>query len=365
MAPADRYDEDDLYDENDDEVDEEEELSDEDKVAMQRGTELVKKSLGANANKVTVKQIQDALWHYYYDVDKSVAYLSKTFIVPPPQITPKKALESKLNEFSFSPSLGLFARCTGAGDEAVRRGLSGGSHTLLSAGSGTFLQVAFRDMPWLNTPRDRHGRFEAPRPLPGGLLGGADGPPKMSKLQALAAARRKKMDEKGDHGRNLQAESGIKRLSITDELRREDSAAPPTSAKRQRGSGASSPKAPSIHDLKSSHGESQSPTILRKTSGNEMNGVSPATLPRIIAQTLDGEVDHDVAAAQALNSTPSAFAKAIFNPTPDSRQANRPEFFALPYASSSSFVPEPFSGPSPDDVVLAAQAKGSNFVRTK
>ena len=32
------------------------------------------------ANSVTDKQIQEALWHYYYDVEKSVAYILNTYM---------------------------------------------------------------------------------------------------------------------------------------------------------------------------------------------------------------------------------------------------------------------------------------------
>lgn len=94
MAPADLYDEDDLYDGDDYEEGAEEELSAEDQANMEKGTADVKKSLGANAGKVTVKQIQEALWHYFYDVEKSVAYLSKTFVTPPPKATPKNVPEA-------------------------------------------------------------------------------------------------------------------------------------------------------------------------------------------------------------------------------------------------------------------------------
>ncbi|QUC21376.1 uncharacterized protein UV8b_05619 [Ustilaginoidea virens] len=90
MAPADLYDNGDyLYDGNDYDEGQEEQLSPEDKAAMEQGTADVKKSLGANANKVTIQQIEEALWHYYYDVDKSVAYLNKTFIAPPPKVSQK------------------------------------------------------------------------------------------------------------------------------------------------------------------------------------------------------------------------------------------------------------------------------------
>ena len=63
-------------------------------------------------------------------------------------------------------------------------------------------------------------------------------------------------------------------------------------------------------------------------------------------------------------ATPSAFARTLFGSAPS--KAPRPdEIFAMPYTSSPIYVAEAFAEPSPDDVVLAAQAKGSSFARTK
>ena len=50
------------------------ELSSEDKEQMQDGTAKVRSILGSELN-VTDKDIQDSLWHYYYDVEKTVTYL--------------------------------------------------------------------------------------------------------------------------------------------------------------------------------------------------------------------------------------------------------------------------------------------------
>lgn len=62
---------------------EEDELSAEDRALMNQGTADVQAALGVEVSKVTTAQIQEALWHYYYDVDKSVAYLISKFIDPP------------------------------------------------------------------------------------------------------------------------------------------------------------------------------------------------------------------------------------------------------------------------------------------
>ena len=53
----------------------EDELSPEDKEQMRIGTENVRAALGDAADFVTDDAIQEALWHYYYDVAKSVTYL--------------------------------------------------------------------------------------------------------------------------------------------------------------------------------------------------------------------------------------------------------------------------------------------------
>ncbi|KAL2019179.1 hypothetical protein VTK56DRAFT_9979 [Thermocarpiscus australiensis] len=66
---------------------EEDELSPEDRALMSQATADVQAALGVEASKVTVDQIEDALWHYYYDVDKSVTYLTSTYINPRPKAT--------------------------------------------------------------------------------------------------------------------------------------------------------------------------------------------------------------------------------------------------------------------------------------
>jgi elongation factor 1 alpha-like protein len=80
------------------------ELSPEDREAMTTGTAEVRKQLGSDASKVTVKQIQDALWHYYYDVEKSVSYLQKTVIAPAQPKTAPKPATKKTPEAGKKPA---------------------------------------------------------------------------------------------------------------------------------------------------------------------------------------------------------------------------------------------------------------------
>lgn len=69
------YDEDDYDDYDYDNYDEgEEQLTQEDREQLQVGTIQVRESLGPSFP-ATDKEIQEALWNYYYDVGKSVTYL--------------------------------------------------------------------------------------------------------------------------------------------------------------------------------------------------------------------------------------------------------------------------------------------------
>ncbi|KAG6013138.1 hypothetical protein E4U43_007473 [Claviceps pusilla] len=375
MAPANLYDEDDFFDGDDYEEEAEEGLSAEDKAAMDKGTADVKKSLGANASKVSIQQIQEALWHYYYDVDKSVAYLRKTFIAPPPSTTAasKKVPEGKLNGFSFSPTLGLFVRLDGA-DTGFSFSADSWHHPealpLPSPSPPLRGQQAFRvghdstskgidwsDMPWLNTSLDRQASLIPPIPPRGGLLGGGEGAPKMSKLQALAAARKKKIEEKKDQTKTIQVESGIKRLSISNDAQKDDVKASTYPSKKLRGIEESLPAGPAMNSNATSQNKSSIPSL---DKGNSKDG---ATQERrsVLSTSLDtpngdGAGSWD-SSEQISHSEPSAFAKVLLGSAPDNHKANRPEFYAMPHSWSSSFVSNAFSEPSPDDIVLAAQAQ--------
>ncbi|KAG6096007.1 hypothetical protein E4U31_005622 [Claviceps sp. LM219 group G6] len=373
MAPADLYDEDDLYDGDEYEDEAEEGLSAEDKAAMEKGTADVKKSLGASASKVTVQQIQEALWHYFYDVDKSVAYLSKKFIAPPPPtVTSKKAPEGKLNGFCFSPNLGLFVRLDGAdtglpfSTDFARPEAFPLPSPLPSSGqargpgkSPVFSScVDFSDMPWLNTPLNRQACLVPPVRPKGGLLGGGEGaPPKMSKLQALAAARKKKNDEKKEQTKACPVETGIKRLSLSDGPQKDHAETSTYPSKKLRCNGESSPAHVALSNLALDDKESPSLSSLSH-KGLQENGETHEDPPGTSMATSNGDVHKSPDfSPQISGSEPSTFAKVLVGSAPDNHQANRPEFYAMPYAFSPSFVTNAFSTPSPDDVVLAAQAK--------
>lgn len=56
---------------------------------MRIGTAAVRGHLSSAGAHITDKQIQEALWHYYYDVDKTVVYLVTTHVAKPKK-EPKK-----------------------------------------------------------------------------------------------------------------------------------------------------------------------------------------------------------------------------------------------------------------------------------
>ncbi len=66
----------DVYDgaEDDFDAEEEEELAPEDEEHLRRGTTEVRNTLGSDFP-ATDKEIQDTLYYYYYDVQKTVHYL--------------------------------------------------------------------------------------------------------------------------------------------------------------------------------------------------------------------------------------------------------------------------------------------------
>lgn len=78
----DGFDDDNDFDGGDDNygAGEDSELSPEDQEQMREGTIKVREALGT-AFQVSDKEIQETLWHYYYDVGKSVVYL-KSMIFP-------------------------------------------------------------------------------------------------------------------------------------------------------------------------------------------------------------------------------------------------------------------------------------------
>lgn len=62
---------------------------------MRVGTIAVRAELPATATYITDKQIQEALWNYYYDIEKSVGYLKNTYITKPKALKKENAKPDK------------------------------------------------------------------------------------------------------------------------------------------------------------------------------------------------------------------------------------------------------------------------------
>ena len=338
------YNSDDLYDEYEGEDYEqgEDELSPEDQASMAQGTEDVKAQLGEDANKVTTKQIHDALWHYYYDIEKSVSYLKNKYISPPPpKPSTKKAPEGMFHALSFTGIQSMLEVAPGAEWRHFE------TRRQLDSDTSCIRKFDFSDMPWMNVPKDRLSTFIPPPTLPGGLLGGSDKAPKISKLQALAAARKKKAEEKKEQE---QVAQGVGKLSVSDPPKKENILPVANLAKRQK-----------TTDHTSSL-PSERPQPLSETPENHKEPETTVTKPPPTQSDIPLVGDDVVEVVQS--GQPSAFAQTIFGSAPGPSKP-RKAIYPMPHTASPDFDVLAFSKPSPDDIVLAAQSQGSNFAKPK
>lgn len=202
-------------------------------------------------------------------------------------------------------------------------------------------------MPWLNTPQHRQTTFIEPLYPRGGLLGGSGAPPKMSKLQELAALRKKKAEEQKAAQKNKEsatqpvsdAAQRLSKLSVSSRAKQGEVASAPSTA-TSASAAAKLPVDPTVTTVPSK----------RKTDDIVQLDGPPAKSPAKSAGS------HLEEAAPIEPAAPSEFAQALLGSAPS---AHAPRTFALPYMAFTSSVADAFSGPSPDDVVLTAQAKGS------
>jgi len=205
----------------------------------------------------------------------------------------------------------------------------------------------FKDMPWLNVPAHRQTIFIPPLHPRGGLLGGStDGTPKMSKLQALAAARKKKAQEQKASS-SLEVEKPMVNLSLNS------------------GSGGQgkSPVASPLEASPSPNKQRGFPLRKRKDS----NPHEKVQKPQAVMQGANIMTDIKFELPPISQAAPSAFASTMFgNPSPCPPRQQPSNYFTLPYiVTETTTSADPFAGPSPDDIVIAAQSKGSTIPSVK
>lgn len=308
---------------------EQDELSPEDKVQMAEGTAEVKMILGPRVDKVTTQQIQEALWHYYYDIDKTVAYLIGKFVDPAPKPAAKAKAQPKPSEGMYTlPSLTSI-------DLPQPTGVSKADSS--SREPSTPAATFFADMPWLAIPENRRTVFISPPRIRGGLLGGSS-TPKMSKLQALAAARKKKVD----------AEAALVMLPKKDQSSTEGR----------------SEKEASHPEAQDNKAKEDTPRKKSTNESSQQGETRQNNTQRTVSHPLtDGACDEHIAMAR-----PSAFAQvlcfgsALVTPEATSLAPHSARADILPpwaAFTTPEALREAFEQPSPDDVVLAAQSKSA------
>ncbi|KAG9246850.1 P-loop containing nucleoside triphosphate hydrolase protein [Calycina marina] len=287
--------------------DTEEEISEADKEHLRAGTLEVKEMLGDAANQVSEKEIQDSLWHYYYDIEKTVNYL-----------------------------LGVAERRNKVEQKKKKTGCLSGSETALS-----FAKFS-GDSTLFNIPVERQSILVAPmtpteRPQSGPL----EEKPKMSKLQVLAASRKKKAQEQKAGSMELISKD-VKGLTINgkeDAVRkqipeRQDVSMEPNTAKQPaRGF----------------------PFRKRKDSNpHEKSPKAPSPRPK----KPEAQEDMPMEVPVVMKAEPSAFANTMFSST--ACLTDTASLFTMLYVAKPTNTADPFSGPSPDDIVIAAQSKASS-----
>ncbi|CDM34565.1 Yeast eukaryotic release factor [Penicillium roqueforti FM164] len=326
------YDDDDFYDEDAPADPEEQEF-------LQQCTAAVLQQLGAGQPSVTATkgEVQDALWHYYNDIEKSVNYLRGKR-----EKEATKLQKSKIQSVPAYPAPPSTAHFSAAD--------------------------FFRDCPWLNVPSHRKSDILIEPLFPRlGLLGGApENGGKLSKLAALAAARKKKEAEKTPSPPETSTSStpkpeqpktsSLDHSGVSRSLRDRLAASGRSTPKASEGPGSlrhvATPSSP--HSIsKQPDSENRRPSV-SKASESTQREVLEAKEEPVSQQTLP-----------TIRASPSTFASTIVGaatgPTaaePSHLHSNSSDLLRI-YGQDHA-EPFDFAAPSPDDVVLNAQntAKG-------
>lgn len=315
--------------------------------------------LGENSDKVTPKQMQDAIWHYYYDIDKVVSYLDRTYINPPEKPKPKAKApptECKYTQrFSSASSPGRTELSERGGERLATGGDPGYRQAKRTRTEDYSLaprievppEWHFWDTPWLGVPLAKQSVLVGP-PRVGGLLGGSSGGAKPSKLQALAAARKnKRAGEKKESESGTDSSSQPATPSGTTPAANKDDIKLDIRLLSRRGTRLGSDQS---RGDKSSHG----PDTTESSAADKSLPLNTETEPSSNSPPKP-EVEPCVMPEV---TRPSPFAATLFG---SSSSAPTPQNYPLPYTAAPSFSAQPFLQPSPDDVVMAAQSQGSRF----
>lgn len=348
------YDDDDFY-EDDDYYEEAEEgsgaMAENDKEQMRVGTIRVRESLADVSNFVSDEQIHEALWHYYYDVAKSVSYLKNklgTGASAEPRHEPTKK-EKPTSRFDQAASVADQNAPTITGKQ---------THARFSCLEESFQPVIydslplppraipanaiaeddfFWDVPWGHVPSHRLGIITVDAPsCKIRLLGGS------SKLAALAAKRRKEREAAEATTPTTNSESDAA-LAMLDKLTVK-SKADATFSSSDGAVNSERPSRASRYPIRR-RSPSPQPEVLKEEEPVEKGIPNQAV-------TID---------SPAQRASASIFATTLCGPSRNTAQPeSQQQDFQAPYACYSAYdSAKSFAGPSPDDIVRAAQAKGA------
>jgi elongation factor 1 alpha-like protein len=348
------YDDDDVYDDDDYYEDEAGDaaggdgMTEDDKEQMRVGTIRVREALGDVSDFTSDEQIQEALWHYYYDVGKSVSYLKNKLGVEPKQEEPKKEKAKPTSRFDQAASVAdqnappTAGKYTHTQVSCMQEPACPVAHhlplPLVSMSANATATDFFWDVPWGNVPPERMGVITVDAPhYKGGLPGGS------SKLAALAAKRRKEReDAEAASKASTDADSAVAMLDKLS-VKSKENINP-----SQRGGDVEDVDRPSRASRYPIRRRSPSPRpeALKEPEAEEPQAPQPAVVVESPAQ----------------RATASMFASTLCGSDDATKQvpSQLRDSFA---AYKTPDTVDAFSGPSPDDIVRAAQAKGAGSGR--
>ena len=219
----------------------------------------------------------------------------------------------------------------------------------------------FRDCPWLNVPKERQGEILIKPLYPRcGLLGGSlqQGNGKPSKLAALAAARRRKENDKP-----LERTSNSS-VALLDSLGWTRPSSTATNTARGQKEDAPKPQASSL----STHMSVVRKYPTRRRASTKDDEPDSSRLRLESPKPIVNDTQDTPRPLAILAASPSAFAQTMFGlPSATSRgfdhlsvqkeSSRRPHVthYALPLTPMTITESSAFAGPSPDDVVMKAQ----------
>lgn len=214
----------------------------------------------------------------------------------------------------------------------------------------------FRDSPWLDVPLHRRAEITIEPLYPRGrLLGGSStgGSPKVSKLAALAAARKKKDNAEATGATpKLQSTTSVALLDKLSGNRKPNESIAKESMEVEQRSKASTLTG-EVHTLGSQ---------ARKYPTRKRKDPSPPPISHAPVEPDQALMDVEPDSLAPIVESPSLFARAMLGSSMSSQKPPRKDSapFAIFYSPSfaSAVNPaesNPFAGPSPDDIVANAQ----------